>query len=524
MGKRVTEIPATLNRFNSTPIVRNKKKRVCGYARVSTDSEEQATSYDAQLDYYTNYIKAHKDWEFVGMYADEGISGTSTKHRKGFNDMIRDAIDGKIDLIITKSVSRFARNTVDSLQTVRKLKEKGVEIYFEKENIWTLDSKGELLITIMSSLAQEESRSISENVAWGKRKAMADGKVSVSYSTFLGYDKGPNGEFVINEEQAKVVRMIFKWYLMGQAPAAIAKRLTEMKIPTPAGKEKWWISTVQHILVNEKYKGDALLQKTYTEDFLTKKQKKNSGELKQYYVEKHHEPIISVDEFNRVQEEIEKRRNYKQRYSSNNIFSGKLICGDCGEMFGRMVTHANSKYEKVGQRCIRKYKDGHKCFTPFVTDEKLKEWVVQGINKYLTDKEEIIKNLEEIRTIACDTEELEKQRDDLEIDMNIIYEHIQRLISQAGIIDAVEYEKKYNKLTKEYERAKSKREEILINIKQCEYKNSRLQGIIDIVEKTQEIISEFDEVLWFELVDKMIIYSKVRAVIIFRDGTEIEVE
>ncbi len=193
-------------------------------------------------------------------------------------------------------------------------------------------------------------------------------------------------------------------------------------------------------------------------------------------------------------------------------------------MFGRMVTHANSKYEKVGQRCIRKYKDGHKCFTPFVTDEKLKEWVVQGINKYLTDKEEIIKNLEEIRTIACDTEELEKQRDDLEIDMNIIYEHIQRLISQAGIIDAVEYEKKYNKLTKEYERAKSKREEILINIKQCEYKNSRLQGIIDIVEKTQEIISEFDEVLWFELVDKMIIYSKVRAVIIFRDGTEIEVE
>ena len=176
MAKTITKIPASVNRYTAKPINEKKKRRVAGYARVSTDHEEQATSYEAQMDYYTNYITSCDDWEFAGMYSDEGITVTNTKKRDGFNRMVEDALAGKIDLIITKSVSRFARNTVDSLTTVRELKEKGVEIYFEKENIWTLDAKGELLITIMSSLAQEESRSISDNTTWGKRKMFADGK------------------------------------------------------------------------------------------------------------------------------------------------------------------------------------------------------------------------------------------------------------------------------------------------------------------------------------------------------------
>lgn len=186
----VTVIPATRNFHTGIRKDAVVQKKTAGYARVSTDSEEQQTSYEAQVDYYTNYIKNNPEWEFVGVYTDEGISATGTKHRDGFNQMIQDALDGKIDLIVTKSVSRFARNTVDSLTTVRKLKEKGVEVYFQKENIYTLDSKGELLITIMSSLAQEESRSISENVTWGQRKRFADGKVSIAYSSFLGYQKG----------------------------------------------------------------------------------------------------------------------------------------------------------------------------------------------------------------------------------------------------------------------------------------------------------------------------------------------
>ena len=212
---RVTTIPATISRFTATPINEKKKRRTAAYARVSTDSEEQLTSYTAQVDYYTNYIKGRDDWEFVAVYTDEGITGTNTKHREGFKRMVADALDGKIDLIVTKSVSRFARNTVDSLTTVRQLKEKGVEIYFEKENIWTLDSKGELLITIMSSLAQEESRSISENCTWGQRKRFADGKVTVPFKRFLGYDRGPDGNLVLNPEEAVIVRRIYSMFLQG---------------------------------------------------------------------------------------------------------------------------------------------------------------------------------------------------------------------------------------------------------------------------------------------------------------------
>ncbi|WP_228098254.1 MULTISPECIES: recombinase family protein [unclassified Gemella] len=258
-----------LNTFNNDI----KKRRVAGYARVPTENEEQQTSYEAQLDYYTNYIKSRDDWEFVEVYTDEGISGTNTKKREGFNRMIADALDGKIDLIVTKSVSRFARNTVDSLTTIRKLKEHGTEVYFEKESIWTFDSKGELLITIMSSLAQEESRSISENCTWGQRKKFADGKVSVPFKRFLGYDKGEDRNLVVNIEQATIVKRIYGMFLQGYSPFGIAKILTEDNIETASGTKKWNAGTIKSILSNEKYKGDALLQKSYTVDFLTKKKK-----------------------------------------------------------------------------------------------------------------------------------------------------------------------------------------------------------------------------------------------------------
>ena len=222
VATKVSIIPPTVRQDSRYDAPRAAKRRVAAYARVSTDSEEQMTSYEAQVDYYTKYIKERADWEFVKVYTDEGISATSTKKRDGFRQMVADALDGQIDLIVTKSVSRFARNTVDSLVTVRQLKEKGVEIYFEKENIYTLDSKGELLITIMSSLAQEESRSISENVTWGQRKRMADGKVSMPYRRFLGYEKGKDGEPKIVESEAKTVRLIFRLFMEGKTTSAIA--------------------------------------------------------------------------------------------------------------------------------------------------------------------------------------------------------------------------------------------------------------------------------------------------------------
>ncbi|MGN0106289.1 MAG: recombinase family protein, partial [Hominilimicola sp.] len=237
MSERVVRtIPATVNRFTAAPINSRTKRKVAAYARVSTDMEEQLTSYEAQVDYYTSYIKSREDWEFVNVYTDEGITGTSTKHREGFKQMVRDALDGKIDLIITKSVSRFARNTVDSLTTIRQLKENGTECYFEKENIWTFDGKGELLLTIMSSIAQEEARSISENCTWGQRKRFADGKVSIPFKSVLGYDRGEDGNLVINQEQAKLVRRIYGMFLQGQSAYAIARILNDENISTPTGR------------------------------------------------------------------------------------------------------------------------------------------------------------------------------------------------------------------------------------------------------------------------------------------------
>ena len=301
MAKSVITIPATKSKYTATPLSCKKKRKVAAYARVSTDHEEQQRSYEAQVDYYTTYIQGRDDWEFVSVYADEGITGCNTKKRDGFNSMVEDALAGKIDLIITKSVSRFARNTVDSLTTIRKLKEHGTECYFEKENIWTFDGKGELLLTIMSSLAQEESRSISENCTWGQRKRFQDGKVTVPFGRFLGYDRGEDGNLVLNEDEAQIIRRIYGLFLQGRSPYAIAKVLTSEGIPTPGKKKTWSASTVKSILTNEKYKGDALLQKVYTEDFLTKKKIKNDGQVPQYYVENNHPAIIEPGVFDRVQ-------------------------------------------------------------------------------------------------------------------------------------------------------------------------------------------------------------------------------
>ena len=369
MAKSVTTIPATLSRFTAAPINSTKKRRVAAYARVSTDNEEQLTSYEAQIDYYTNYINGRDDWEFVGVYPDEGITGTNTKKREQFRQMVADALDGKIDLIITKSVSRFARNTVDSLTTIRKLKEHNVEVYFEKENIWTFDSKGELLLTIMSSLAQEESRSISENCTWGQRKRFADGKVTVPFKRFLGYDMGPDHNLVVNPEQAKLVKRIYGMFLQGQSPFQIARTLTEEGIPSPGGKDHWNPSNIKSILTNEKYKGDALLQKSFTVDFLTKKKKTNEGEIPQYYVKDNHEAIIDPETFEMVQTLMTTRTKGRNRKSSVSIFSSKVKCGDCGSWYGPKVWHSNDAYRKVIWQCNHKF-DGQKCATPTLTEDE----------------------------------------------------------------------------------------------------------------------------------------------------------
>jgi DNA invertase Pin-like site-specific DNA recombinase len=273
--------------------------------------------------------------------------------------MVSDGLAGKFDLLVTKSVSRFARNTVDSLTTVRKLKEVGCEIWFEEQNIYTLDSKGELLITIMSSMAQEESRSISENVTWGQRKRMADGKVSLPYAQFLGYEKGEDGLPKVVPAEADIVRLIFRLYMEGKTFSAIAKHLASYGIPSPAGKKTWQTAVVRSILTNEKYKGHALLQKIYCSDFLTKKMVKNTGQVQQYYVEDSHPAIIEPGEFDAVQVEIERRRSIGKPTSCTSIFAAKIICADCGRWFGKKVWGSykgDKTYRKEIWQCNDKYK------------------------------------------------------------------------------------------------------------------------------------------------------------------------
>ena len=523
---RVTTIPASINAFTRAPNTSVKKRKVAGYARVSIDNEEQLTSYTAQVEYYTSYIKDKLDWEFVNVYTDEGISGTNTSKRDGFNNMIKDALNGKIDLIITKSVSRFARNTVDSLTTVRKLKDKGIEIYFEKENIWTLDSKGELLITIMSSLAQEESRSISENVKWGHRKRFTDGQVYMPFKNFLGYERGENGEPVVNEEQAKLVRRIYKMFLEGRTAHSIAKKLSEENIKTPGGKDRWQSGTINSILKNERYKGDALLQKNFTPDFLTKKQKKNEGEVQQYYVENSHEGIISKEVFEMVQQELEKRSTSKNRYSGVSIFSSKIKCMECGNFYGSKVWHSNSKYRKVIYQCNHKFKEDNKCSTPNLDEDGIKKLFVKAMNQIILNKDDIIKNIEAINDLIFNNEKLIEQKDVKSRKLTKLVEEMQRMINinATTISNQEEYQNKYSKLMNEYEKIRSDYENIEKEVTEKVSKAERFNSFIKTLKKQEILITKFDDNLWGSLLDIVEVKNKDNIEFVFKDGSRVGVK
>lgn len=347
------------------------RRRVAAYARVSTGTMEQEGSLEAQKSYFESYIRDRSDWEFVGLYSDDGISGLSNRNREGFNRMINDALQGEIDLIVTKSLSRFARNTVDSLNTIRALKTAGVEVYFQKEDIYTFDSKGEFMITLMSVFAQEESRSISENVTWGHRKRFSDGKYFVPFKHFLGYKRGADGSFEIEESTADIVKFIYWLFLQKHTtPGYIARLLTSMGIPTPAGMQNWSQSVICSVLTNEKYVGDAMMQKKFTVDYLTKKCKPNEGELPKYYVEDAHPAIIPRPAWNEVQtllSAMPRRNNAHRRYSN------MLICSQCGTTYGpkRWFTPGNPGYHRTVWECNRRYAIKHDPIPSHFYDEEL---------------------------------------------------------------------------------------------------------------------------------------------------------
>ena len=499
------------------------EKRVAVYARVSTGDPNQTSSYELQKNHYQDMVSRHPGWNLVHIYADEGVTGTSTKKREGFQTMVADALAGKIDLIITKSVSRFARNTVDSLSTIRLLKEHGTEVWFEKEQIWTFDSKGELLITIMSSLAQEESRSISENVTWGHRKRMADGKVSVAYSNFLGYDRGENGGLVVNPEQAKIIRLIYGEFLSGLSFHAIAEKLTGLGIKTPRGKDKWSQTTVRGILTNEKYKGCALLQKTYTPDFLTKKQVVNNGAVPQYYVENSHEAIIEPEIFDRVQDMV-RERGYRGGYSGVTIFSSKIRCGECGGWYGSKVWHSTDKYRRVIWQCNAKFKDKKHCRTPHLTDDEIKVAFVRVCGQLITDRKEIIAELKETQAMLTDDAALEEERQLLAIQLNADADAVNEAIAENTRVaqNQEEYKVRYEALTARLQETQVKYETVTAKITQMGIRRREFERFIRSVEALPELVPEFSEVLWGSLVDHVTVYTKDNIVFILTSGMEVK--
>lgn len=523
---KVTVIPAKkdlpVNVFSNEE---RKKLRVAAYARVSTNQEEQLTSYEAQVDYYTRYIQAKEEWQFVEVYTDEGISATNTKKRDGFNRMVADALAGKIDLIITKSISRFARNTVDTLTTVRKLKEKGIEVFFEKENIRTLDGKGELLITIMSSLAQEESRSISENVTWGQRKRFADGKVSLPYGQFLGYRKGPDNLPEIVEEEAVTVRLIYRLFLYGKSPSAIAGYLTGEGILTPGGKNRWRAATVESILTNEKYKGDALLQKNFTVDFLTKKTKLNEGEVPQYYVANSHPAIIAPETFDLVQYEMKRRKKDGRWTSCTYPFSGKIICGECGGIYGSKVWHSNTQYRTLVWQCNEKLR-GRKCRTPHLTDADIQTAFLAAFNKILGNRAEIMAAYQEVMEALTDTRDLDREQEQLESESEVTMELIRKVIADNAqkAMDQEEYERKYASYCERYEAARIRLAEIGELRLERNAKRTKISMFLERLESSAELVTEFDEELWYTTVDFVTVYEDMRMVFTFRDGNTVEIK
>lgn len=504
-------------------MVAPRKRRVVGYARVSTDHDEQFTSYEAQVDYYTRFIKSNPEWEFVNVYADEGISGLNTRKREEFNQMIEDALAGKIDLIVTKSVSRFARNTVDSLITIRKLKEIGCECYFEKEGIYTFDSKGELLLTIMSSLAQEESRSISENVTWGQRKRFSDGKVSLGYSRFLGYTKGPDKEhpLVIVPEEAGIVRRIYSEFVSGKSTFTIAKRLTDDGIPTPGGKDKWRATTVESILSNEKYKGAALLQKTYTVDFLTKKLKKNEGEVKQYYIEHSHEAIIGENEWELVQMELRRRKQLGRRYSGNSVFGARLVCGDCGAFYGTKTWNSTDKYRRVIWQCNEKFSNEKRCTTPHLEEDDIKARFLKAFNSLFPMKEQLVDDCRLIRDRLTDTSDIEAAMDDLLAEMEVVTGLMRKAIEENATVAQDAFSARYQGYEKRYDTLQVKIGKLQ---EQKETRNAKAREIstfITELEKRTEPVTEFDDLLWLAVIDTVLVNHDGTLVFRFRNGEEV---
>lgn len=496
----------SIDRFIDSETNEILKKRVCAYARVSTNEEDQLNSYENQIDEYTKRIENNPEWEFAGMYADKGISGTQIKKREAFKEMIKRAESGEIDLILTKSISRFGRNTVQTLQTIQALRELNVVVFFEKENMRTNDPKIDFVLTLMSSIAQEESRSISSNIRWSVKKRFEDGKIIMNTTNFLGYDKDEKGGLVINLEQAETVKSIFNLFLQGHQPYEIAKILIKENKKTGQGKLCWTSHAVLRILQNEKYCGEALLQKTYTPDYLTHKSVINNNIIDKYHVLDSHEGIISKDIFYLVQEKIKKDYMKNLAYSSQGTkfpLTNLVICSKCLRPMKRHYHNVGRPNKKVVLNCNHAptIKTEY-CQQKVVASDLVQEAINDAISGLCLDRNlfnYIIENLETvfIQTSSRDMihnleKELTKEIEDLD---NYVSEKLSRLELNDSDFNKIYIDKK--------KRIESLKEEISkqkYNISNQLINKNRMDMIIKHIENKEEFCDDYNVRSFFKAI------------------------
>ena len=452
--------------------------------------------------------------------------------------MIKDALDGKIDMILTKSVSRFARNTVDALMTIRKLKEKNVAVVFEKEGVNTLDGTGEILITILSSLAQEESRNISENTRWGVERRFEEGKVIVNHNKFMGYTKNENGEMVIVPEVAEIVKLVFRLYLEGYSTAKIGSYLDEHQIKTATRQEKWYDSVIMKMLKNEKYMGDALLQKTYTVDFMTKKKVMNNGIVPQYYVENDHEAIIPKELFYRVQEEIMRRssmckaavtrkKNQKSKYSSRYALTGILLCGKCGQEY-RRVTWARNGRKKIVWRCSNRLTNGvKKCGdSETLEEEALNRAVMEAIHRITRNDGDFVGAFRQNVIRVLGNYGKEQEPDEYEDKIKAKQQEMVALIAENAKTGSYtqEFDERYRSIAEEIEILKKEQADARKKKRLAENYEQRVKDMDAFIKGSTCQIPEFDNGFVRRLISSIKVVSAEKLIIQFQSGIVMEQE
>ena len=537
-AERIVEvIPATWNPADES-VREIRKLRVAAYCRVSTELEQQQSSYDIQIEYYTRHIMQNPNWIFAGVFADDGRSATNTFRRDDFNQLMNQCMKGKVDMVITKSISRFARNTVDCISWVRKLREKNVAVYFEKENLNTLDDSTEMILTILSSQAQEESRAISTNVKWGYARKFEKGESTRQRS--YGFRKAPTGEMCIVEEEAAVIRNMARWFLDGDSLERIKHRLEDAGIETTTGKKTWSTGTIYNILTNEKIMGDVLLQKTFTADYLTKRRVKNSGQQKQYYVKNHHEAVIPKTVYYKIQEEIARRSSLKKAgtrkgktaqgvYSSKYALTGIMVCNECGAHYRRTTWAKNGK-KVIVWRCINRLEHGTKrCHeSPTLKEEVIQEAIMGKLHSLSIDQEEenFLNGVKEdiLRAAkvvggACTEEEIDKTIEELR-------DQLMDYVGMAAREHGGEnwYSDRMRKLGLQISELKRRRESIREQEKirdEYEYLDQEISRIIG--ETGGATGAEFDNIFIRQIVREIRVISKNKLQIQLRTGMVLDV-